>query len=57
MTELKTPKESKGGTFSPADIKLIKKVLIAHIGNTNIVLTDEEKSQSVSLIHRLGRIG
>ena len=25
---LNTPKEAKGGTFAPADIKLIKKILL-----------------------------
>ena len=55
MTE---PKEARGGTFAPADIKIIKEALIAYINNgvnTNLTITEER--QIINLLHRLNRIG
>ena len=50
------PKEAKGGAFAPADIKLIKKVLLAALSDSNSTLTTEEERQASNLVHRLGRI-
>ena len=50
------PKEAKGGTFAPADIKLIKKVLLAALSDSNNSLTADEERQAANLVHRLGRI-
>ena len=50
------PKEAKGGTFAPADIDLIKRILIAHVSDSSLPLTPAEEQQAVNLIHRLGRI-
>lgn len=50
------PKEAKGGAFAPADIKLIKKVLLAALSDTNNSLTTDEERQAAHLVHRLGRI-
>ena len=49
------PKEARGGTFAPADIKLIKTALIEYTKSHN--LDDVEQSKVVNLLHRLGRIG
>lgn len=54
--EVRTPRQAKGGTFAPADIKLIKKVLLAALSDSNSTLTTEEERQAVNLVHRLGRI-
>ncbi len=50
------PREAKGGAFAPADIALIKRVLLAHITDSSITLTPAEEQQAVNLIHRLGRV-
>lgn len=50
------PKEAKGGTFAPADVKLIKKVLMAYVSDSSITLSPAEEQQAINLIHRLGRI-
>lgn len=54
--ELKGPRQAKGGAFSPADIPLIKKVLLSVLNEANEKLTPEEESQAAHLLHRLGRI-
>jgi len=51
-----TPKLAKGGTFAPADVKLIKKLLLAALTDENSTLTVEEQRQASHLVHRLGRI-
>jgi hypothetical protein len=51
-----TPKLAKGGTFAPADVKLIKKLLLSAMADENSVLTAEEQRQASHLVHRLGRI-
>lgn len=51
-----TPKQAKGGTFAPADIKLIKNILLAVLSDGKCTLTAEEESQAAHLVHRLGRI-
>ena len=53
-TETKLPKESKGGTFSSADIPLIKNALAAYV--REIGPDHEDVSKIASLMHRLGRI-
>lgn len=55
-TETNTPKQAKGGAIAPADVALIKKVLLAALGNENITLSDDEQRQASHLVHRLGRI-
>lgn len=55
-TDSNKPKEAKGGTFAPADVALIKKVLLAHISDSSYTLTPAEEQQAVNLVHRLGRI-
>lgn len=54
--EVRTPRQAKGGTFAPADINLIKKVLLAVLSDDKNSLTTEEERQASNLIHRLGRI-
>jgi hypothetical protein len=51
-----TPKQSKGGTFAPADVDLIKKLIMSHITDSSISLTPQENQQAINLLHRLGRI-
>jgi hypothetical protein len=51
-----TPKQAKGGAIAPADVSLIKKVLLAALSDENSVLTDDEQRQASHLVHRLGRI-
>jgi hypothetical protein len=53
---LNKPKEVKGGTFAPADIDLIKRVLLSHLTDSSLTLTPAEEQQAVNLVHRLGRI-
>lgn len=48
------PKEARGGTFAPNDIKLIKEALLQYAQTKN--LDDVEQSKVVNLLHRLGRI-
>jgi hypothetical protein len=55
-TESNKPKEARGGTFAPADIDLIKRLLLAHINDASFTLTPAEEQQAVNLYHRLGRI-
>jgi hypothetical protein len=54
-------RESKGGTFSTSDFKLIKKALISY--KDEVIMSDieaEEKENELSaianLLHRLGRL-
>ena len=51
-----TPREVKGGAIAPADVALIKKVLLATLSDENSVLTSYEQRQATHLVHRLGRI-
>ena len=53
---INTPKQAKGGAIAPADVSLIKKVLLAALSDENSVLTDDEQRQAAHLVHRLGRI-
>ena len=55
-TETNKPKESKGGTFAPADVGLIKKLLTVYLTDSSFTLTPEEERQAANLLHRLGRI-
>lgn len=50
------PKEAKGGAFAPADAKLIKKLLLSALSDSNNSLTTDEERQAAHLLHRLGRI-
>jgi hypothetical protein len=50
-----TPKEARGGTFAPADIKLIKSALIFYAGHSNVIDGDTDQ-HIVNLLHRLTRI-
>lgn len=56
MTETVKVKEARGGTFAPADIALIKRVLMAHVSDSSLTLSAAEEQQAINLIHRLGRI-
>ena len=49
---LKTPKQSKGGVFATADIKLIKDALLFYAKH-NANISDSEERQAVNLLHRL----
>jgi hypothetical protein len=51
-----TPREAKGGTFAPADIDLIKKLLMSYITDSSLTLSAQEEQQAINLLHRLGRI-
>lgn len=51
-----TPKQAKGGTFAPADVDLIKKLIMSHVTDSSITLTPQEEQQAINLLHRLGRI-
>ena len=51
-----TPKQAKGGAIAPADVSLIKKVLLAALSDENSTLTADEQRQASHLVHRLGRI-
>jgi hypothetical protein len=51
-----TPKQAKGGTFAPADVDLIKKLIMSHITDSSIYLSKQETQQAINLLHRLGRI-
>lgn len=44
--------EAKGGTFAPADMKLIKKALSKYARDCE----DSEVHQIANLMHRIGRI-
>ena len=50
------PKEARGGTFAPADIKIIKESLYFYIDVANDLTTEEQRHIS-NLLHRLNRIG
>jgi len=39
---INTPKQAKGGAIAPADVSLIKKVLLAALSDENSVLTADE---------------
>lgn len=54
--EICSPRQAKGGTFAPADIALIRKVLLAVLSDDKNTLTTDEERQASNLIHRLGRI-
>jgi hypothetical protein len=54
--EVRGPKAAKGGTFAPADVDLIKKLIMSHVTDSSITLTPQEEQQAVNLLHRLGRI-
>lgn len=54
--ELTTPRAAKGGTFAPADMRLIKDALTFYIKHNDAITTAYEH-QAVNLIHRVGRIG
>ena len=56
MTEVttKSPRTSKGGTFSPADIPLLKRALLVLISSEGVSHDDAFKAGQ--LLHRLGRI-
>ena len=47
------PKPVKGGTFAPADIKLIKNALNYYL---RLDHSNAEVNQIANLLHRLGRI-
>jgi hypothetical protein len=51
-----TPREAKGGAIAPADVPLIKKILLATLSDENPLLTTDELRQAAHLVHRLGRI-
>ena len=57
-----TPRQSKGGTFAPADIPVIKRALQVYLIDCQRVVESErdphpDVAQIASLLHRLGRIG
>lgn len=54
--ELRGPRMAKGGTFAPADIELIKKLLLAQLSDSSYTLSESEFQQAANLVHRLGRI-
>jgi hypothetical protein len=51
------PKAAKGGVFAPADIDLIKRLIMAHVSDSSLSLTPPEEQQAINLLHRLNRIG
>jgi len=53
-TTSSSPREAKGGTFSPADIPLIKAALHAYV--KAIDSEHPDISKAANLLHRLGRI-
>ena len=54
--ELRGPKVAKGGTFAPADIDLIKKLIMGYVTDSSLILSKQEEQQAINLLHRLGRI-
>lgn len=54
MTEIKQPRESRGGAIAPADVKIIKEALCAYVKNLDP--NDSEVTKIANLLHRLGRI-
>jgi hypothetical protein len=54
--EVHRPKEAKGGTFAPADMDLLKKLIMSHVADSGITLTPQEEQQAINLLHRPGRI-
>jgi len=50
------PKAAKGGVFAPADIDLIKRLIMAHVSDSSLTLTPSEEQQAINLLHRLNRI-
>jgi len=55
--EVRGPKAAKGGTFAPADVALIKKLLMGYVTDSSMTLSPQEEQQAINLLHRLGRIG
>lgn len=51
-----SPREARGGTFAPVDIKLIKEALGWYVNNC-FGLTDIDERNIANLLHRLNRIG
>ena len=51
-----TPKQARGGTFAPADVDLIKRLIMSYVTDSSLVLNPQEEQQLVNLLHRLGRI-
>ncbi len=51
-----TPKQAKGGTFAPADVDLIKKLIMAYGTGSRRALSNQEEQQAMNVWHRLGRI-
>lgn len=51
-----TPKEARGGAFAPADIDLIKRLIMSYVTDSSLTLNKQEEQQLVNLLHRLGRI-
>jgi hypothetical protein len=43
--------------FAPADIDLIKRLIMAHVSDSSLTLTPSEEQQVINLLHRLNRIG
>ena len=54
--EYGAPKTAKGGVFAPADIDLIKRLIMAHVSDSSLFLTPSEEQQAINLLHRLNRI-
>jgi hypothetical protein len=54
--EIRGPKAAKGGTFAPADIDLIKKLIMGYVTDSSMTLSPQEEQQAINLLHRLGRI-
>jgi hypothetical protein len=55
-------KESKGGTFAPADIPLVKRALHVYLLDCQRAVESErdphpDVNHIANLLHRLGRIG
>ena len=54
--EVRGPKAAKGGTFAPADVDLIKKLIMGYVTDSSMTLSPQEEQQAINLLHRLGRI-
>jgi hypothetical protein len=50
------PKEARGGTFAPADVKIIKDSLDYYVHYSDTITADDER-HIANLLHRLNRIG
>ncbi len=53
--ELKGPRMAKGGTYSQADIPIIKAALHSYVKTLDE--NDPDVTKIASLLHRLGRLG